>query len=547
WLDAAESNNQFRMAVLGSVDELPASHLASPNAYIITGVDQRQSSFIAYTDRTGLWNFDAYDFAYQAQVPITAVDQQSITIALSDYTSGMNPSYIGQIIVEFSTGQNFSFCRYVKSVILGPTTATFQLTSPMAQLPVVGDKIVIFGRQVLSTTIPNLPIATHTDLGAVIVGQTLTVDNTGLINVAPSAFPVTSVNGKTGDVELKIGDIPDAARVAATGDYNDLINKPVPYSLPVANTTTLGGVKASTNGHITIASDGTLDIGFAPVLKVNNITPDASGNVSITFPPVVGLVNPTQIPNAADLNTYTSTGLYYVLPADSPSLANGPGTATGRKAAMLEVEALSTSGTTGDLVQRWQGMDSMYFRSRISGTWSGWLQLSNGSLPPATTSTLGAVIVGAGLNVTSSGLLSTQIQSVNGKTDQYLVLTANDVGAIPSDQIDKPGGVAGLSAIPNGSSNPTDNYVYGRIKNTKLPLGAVYIVGNFDANANHVSQYAGLNTIDTNTALLASGMQTIDTGYNATNPFYQTVPANGSAYLVTVAGTTALDGITSWA
>ncbi|WP_440705517.1 hypothetical protein, partial [Klebsiella pneumoniae] len=87
----------------------------------------------------------------------------------------------------------------------------------------------------------------------------------------------------------------------------------------------------------------------------------------------------------------------------------------------------------------------------------------------------GAVIVGAGLNVTSSGLLSTQIQSVNGKTDQYLVLTANDVGAIPSDQIDKPGGVAGLSAIPNGSSNPTDNYVYGRIKNTKLPLGAVYI------------------------------------------------------------------------
>ncbi|MDN3098644.1 hypothetical protein, partial [Enterococcus faecalis] len=202
----------------------------------------------------------------------------------------------------------FSFCRYVKSVILGPTTATFQLTSPMAQLPVVGDKIVIFGRQVLSTTIPNLPIATHTDLGAVIVGQTLTVDNTGLINVAPSAFPVTSVNGKTGDVELKIGDIPDAARVAATGDYNDLINKPVPYSLPVANTTTLGGVKASTNGHITIASDGTLDIGFAPVLKVNNITPDASGNVSITFPPVVGLVNPTQIPNAADLNTYTSTG-----------------------------------------------------------------------------------------------------------------------------------------------------------------------------------------------------------------------------------------------
>ncbi|QBQ74668.1 tail collar [Burkholderia phage BcepSauron] len=545
WLDTAESNNQFRMAVLGSPDQLPQSSNATPNAYIITGVDQKQSAFIAYTDRSGLWNFDAYDYAYQALATITGVGTQSVKIALADYVPGMSPAYTGEIIAEFATGQNFSFCRYVTGVITTSTDATLQFSSPLAQLPAVGDKIVVFGRQALSTTIPNLPIATHTDLGAVIVGNTLTITPQGVLDVNSSIFPVTSVNGKTGDVNLKIGDIPDAARVAATGDYNDLINKPVPYTLPVATTTTLGGVKAPTNGHITIAGDGTIDLGISPVMTVNGVGPDANGNV-VVQDTTVGLVHPTRIPAAADMNAYKQTGLFFVLSADVSSLFNKPNAAT--DAAILEVAPFTTTGTGGDVVQTWKSGTRMAYRACVNNTWGAWNTVPNGSIPIATTTTLGAVIVGAGLTVDSTGLLKTQIQTVNGYSNANIVLSASDVGAIPTTQKGQPGGVATLDQN-TGSAGPTDGYVYGRVPRAQLPLGAVYVIGDWDASANHVSQYQGLGTIDPNTALLTGGQQTIDTAFRqaAGQQVYQTVPGNGSAYRVTVAGTTSLDGTSSWA
>jgi len=55
------------------------------------------------------------------------------------------------------------------------------------------------------------------------------------------------------------GQVTGLATVATTGSYNDLTNKPtIPtaYTLPVATTTVLGGVKQGTN--ITIAADGTI-------------------------------------------------------------------------------------------------------------------------------------------------------------------------------------------------------------------------------------------------------------------------------------------------
>jgi hypothetical protein len=82
WLDYADTNSDFRMATLNSPDQLPPTAQASPNAYVITGAQEGSSAFLAFTDRTGLWNFDAYAFAYQQAATIVACDAQSVTIAI---------------------------------------------------------------------------------------------------------------------------------------------------------------------------------------------------------------------------------------------------------------------------------------------------------------------------------------------------------------------------------------------------------------------------------------------------------------------------------
>lgn len=551
WLDIAESNNEFRAAVLGSPDQLPPPQDATPNMYIISGYNSLQSSFIAYTDRQGLWNFDAYAYANQANATITGFDYQSVTLALSQYVPGMTPAYIGSAILEFTSGKNYGICRYVTSAVISGGNVTLGFDSPLAQTPIVGDTFRIYGRQALSTTIPNLPIATTTTLGAVIVGNTLTVDSTGLINVAPTAFPVTSVNGMHGDVLINAANLPGLAAVGISGSYNDLTNKPAAYVLPVATTAILGGVKAPTDANLTIAGDGTIDLGFLPVKSVNGNLPDGTGNVTVPIS-VVGLVVPTKIANATDFNTLKTTGLFFALDADASSLLNAPNTAAG---GTLDVEPFTTTATGGDVIQRYTQSNAIFVRryAQSSNTWSTWTQMASVSAPAvATTTSLGVVQVGAGLAVTGAGVLSTVIQSVNSKTATNVVLTAADVGAVATSSIDILGGVAGLSNTTNAPL-PTDPYVYGRIGFFDTTLGTLWNAGTWDASANHVAQTGAASTTpDTNTALLANGQQTIDISYNGgnprvgMNPDYQTVSAEGMVYVVTVAGTTSLDGITTW-
>lgn len=550
WLDYGDTNNQFRMATLNSVDALPPVSQATPNAYIISGASAGQSSILAYTDRLGLWNFDCYAYSNQRSATIQAFDSQSVTINNTDYVDTIAAAYFGEVIAEFSTGANYSICRYVTAVVKGATQTVISFSNPLMQLPIVGDQIVFFARQQLSTTIPNLPIATATSLGAIKVGTSLTITADGTLNVAPASYPVKSVNGMTGDVNLTAANIPGLATVAKTGQYSDLLGTPTPYSLPIASTTQLGGVKISTSGNISVAGDGTIDFGFQPTKSVNGVTPDGTGNITLNIPnAVIGLVTPTKIPNGADANTYKTTGLFFILDADAASIQNLPSTASG---GTLDIEPFTTTASGGDVIQRYTQATTMFVRRYTFSTnvWSTWVQMQTAaSLPIATRNSVGVVQVGTGLNVTAQGLLTTQIQSINGKTDQNLVLAATDVGAIPSSSLDQQGGVP---VLDSGTNSPaTDPYQYGRMRFWENTLGTWWNAGTWNASTNQVMQF-GSASYNANTSLQANGQQTIDISYSGsgragiTNPSYQTVSGEGQVYRVGVAGTTSLDGTSQW-
>lgn len=565
WLDYPDSSNEFRLAVLQSVDQLPPTSQASPNAYIVSGAvlaanDGQQSAFLAYTDQSGLWNFDAYAFSNQKEATIVAADALSVTINNTDYTNAIAASYYGELICQFSTGTNFSICRYVRAVVEGSTTTTISFYNQVLQVPIVGDKIVFFSRQALSTTIPNLPIASSTTLGAIKVGTTLTIASDGTLDVSSTAYPVLSVNGKTGDVQLVATDISGFATVATTGKYSDLIGAPGQYILPIATTTTIGGIKGPTDGNLTIAGDGTIDFGFQPVKTVNGSAPDGSGNVTLNIPAsVVGLVTPTNIPSGDDLNTlakYGITGIYFCTDAASPTVVNNPAPTVGF---VMDVESFSTDGHTGSFLQRLQTSNSMFFRryNSTTSTWTSWVQTqTTGTIPIATTNSLGVVMVGTGLNISGAGVLTTQIQTVNGYNSQNIQLQASDVAAVPTTDLDVYNGVATLNQSPNAAIPATDPFTYGRLNFWQNTLGTWVNNGFWDASANHVQQSRSIPTPtapDTATSLLASGQQHIDISYGSTvrpglisGPDYQTVSGEGYVYQVSVAGTTSLDGTAQW-
>lgn len=434
WGDVAESNNRWQLATLSSVDRLPKSADAVPNSYVITGADAKQSAFLAYTDRNGLWCFDAYAFANSQEVPILSATSTSVTIDRANYNTDMNPAYFGMNFVEFASGVNYSLCRYIQSVGFNGQQVTFNFNSPMATVPAIGDSIMVFGRQWLSTTNVNLPIATATQLGGVKIGTGIAVTADGTISIDPTVFPVTSVNGKTGVVVITPDDIPGLATVAKTNNYDDLDNKPPSYLLPVATASILGGVRAPTTGRgLSISSTGVIDLDATMTRSVNGVTPDPiTGNIVLNVvSQVIGLVTPTEIPLGGDLNTMQASGLFFIQDANVSSIANIPSGVT--SGATIDIEPFTTTASGGDVIQRWQGAAQQFFRryAKATDTWTPWVASSQGAAPAVATKTsLGVMQVGAGLNVTGLGVVSTQIQSINGKTDQNVMLTAPDVGAI---------------------------------------------------------------------------------------------------------------------
>ncbi len=420
-VDQGDTASEFSMPSLSTVDQLPPTNMAKQNAYVISAASSAQSAFQAYTDRNALWSFDAYQFATSNQAVVTAADSQSVTISLADHDPMMDPVYFGQVILQFLTGADYSICRYVMSSVTSGSSVTLGFLTPLAIVPEVGDRIIVFTRMV-NSALPPLPIATPSTLGGIKIGSGLIVTSDGTCSVDPASLgAVTSVNGKgPGVVTLTANDISGISTVGKTGLYSDLIGAPAPYSLPIASLTTLGGVKAPPSGNLTISGNGVIDFGFLPVKSVNGNFPDGSGNITITSTEI-GLVDPQLIPSAADLNSYSITGLYYA--ADVSTLTNKPADAT--STGTLEVIPLNTTGN-GNSIQRLTTSSSTWWRRFVSGVWSAWVEIATNT--PATTTSLGVVKIGSGLSVDGTGLLTLAPLPVASYTQLGLVQIAPNSG-----------------------------------------------------------------------------------------------------------------------
>ena len=501
WLNLAESDNGFRCAVLTSIDQLPQAEDATPNMYIVAALSQFQSAFIAYTDRNALWAFDAYSFASGASATISAFDSQSVTIPVSQYNSLMAPGYLGQVILQFTSGVLYSTCRYVSSAVVTGDTATLGFDNPIMLLPNVNDTVTVYVRQIDSTEL-TIPIATTSTLGGVIVGEYLTVNSNGVLSINTSAlpYPVTSVSGQTGavvvqaennnsasgttliadsgatDGTIKLKTIVAGTNITLSADANSNLVITNSYSLPVATTTVLGGVKAPTSGIITIAGDGTLGLGFSPVTSVNGQT----GAVTLDIPAA------------------------YTLPAATTSALGGIIVGTGLTVNGSGV--LSATGSTYTLpVATSSVLGGVKIGANVTVAGDGTISVAAPyALPNATTSSLGGVIVGSGLSV-SGGVLSVSavggVTSVDGQTGAVTVEATDNNAATGTTLIVDGGSTTGtiklktivagtgitLAADTNGNLQINGSSSYTLPAATTSTLGGVIIGSGINVSAGTIS------------------------------------------------------------
>lgn len=532
WLDLASTNNQLQVARANSPDQLPQPQNAYPNIYIMPGATAAQQSILAVTDRQGLWAFCGYDNANTMHGTVLAFDSNSVTIAGSEYTTDMSPDYFGQLILQFTSGNLYGACRYIKQANASGANWRLTFNTPLVITPVVGDTFSIQSRNPLTIDGGNLPVATRTAAGVVIPRESLTLDGTGHIGVD---WTKLTLNGTAAVQTDDAGALSiTISTVGRTGEYSDLLNIPPLYAPVLATPTVRGGVK--------IAPDTGLYLDANEVLQL-----DLAGHI----PQVIGLIAPAEIAASADLNAtmFTVPGLFWTL--DSTGLSNAPALPVG--SATLEVVPISSGTAPGACIQRWTQVAGGSASRLFDGTtWSTWVNTA--TQLPATKTSLGLVQIGTNISVVG-GLIDVPVATMTTvglvKGGPLITVEADGTldatGLLTTSMIGVQGGIPGRLSVDPVSPPPdqdVSDYTYGRMLQEQLPLGTLYYFIDWDASANS-GTYTDLGNLVHTVTASNSGMMT--DSWNDGAPQSITVPANGKVFRVSTAGTTSLDGTSSWA
>lgn len=261
WANLGNTDNRFVLATVSDVDRLPPAHMSTTNAYIVGSPVPDQLPFLAYTDYTGIWTFDQY--AYSSTVGFRFVIEQatatSVVIQSTVDLADLVPEFFGEKVVQFTTGACYSVCRNVLHVSQDLLNSTYVVSfaSPLALVPAVGDEFVVYTKDQSQSGSLNVPIATRGEAGRVRPGLSLSLDSGGLIDVdwtAAQQNAVTTIVGKDpsgnpvnlrGVVQLYARDILGAVRSVngQTPDANGNVSLTFVYNLPTASPTVKGGIR----------------------------------------------------------------------------------------------------------------------------------------------------------------------------------------------------------------------------------------------------------------------------------------------------------------
>lgn len=565
WLNLGDTDNKYVVASADTVDYLPPVHDTEANAFIVGSVADDMLAFFAYSDRSGIWAFDQYKYSTVIghRYHVVAASAMQVTITGADLASQLDPEGPGARILQFTTGACYSICRNIQQALEDEVNDQCVLifNTPLAVVPAVGDEFLVYNRDPLSTTTINIPIATRDDPGIVRIGDGLEVESDGLIYVNRETVPdglVYSIIGKDingdpislqGDVTLHIRDIVGgvASVNGQSPDASGNVSISTSYTLPIASNTVLGGVRVSAGSGLTIdPATGQLSIaatGQEGVKTINGRSPDSAGNAQI-----LGLIDPEIISTATDIDTLRWPGIYSIEQTAIAGSSGLPVFKVPTTRAALEVVPLNPADPESALVQRWTQNNAFAWRF-IQGTTVGpWFD-PTAVLPAATTSSLGAVIVGDGLAVSPSGVLSTKILTVGGvgpDSSGNIEVDASAINAIPYPEKGAQGGVATLdSAADPDSPDPVDEFVYGRIPYDQLALRALAYKAEWNASTNsavYTDDFGIVHTLE----LLNNGKFN-DTYDEGGGPSTVELPGLGSVFYTEVPGSTTLDGVSNWA
>ncbi len=322
--------------------------------------------------------------------------------------------------------------KALTATILGKSNITVNIPYP-SQVNLSGAGTVSVSGTYPNLTITgaayNLPPATTTTLGGIQVGSGLSIDGSGVLSANAVTVDLTPYLRK----DQNLADVPDKASartnlglatVASTGNYNDLINRPVIPTGTVTNVAfassdfTISGSPITTAGTIT-ANIGLNKVTFAKFQQINTqrlIGRSTAGTGNVEEIKIGaglslsgGILSATGGGGTGD-GTVTSVSMVSSDFTISGTPITTAGTITANiglnKVTFAKFQQINTQRLIGRSTAGAGNVEEISIGAGLTMS-SGILSATGYSLPIASAGSLGGVRVGSGLSINSStGVLS---------------------------------------------------------------------------------------------------------------------------------------------
>jgi hypothetical protein len=445
---------------------------------------------------------------------------------------GENATFINQVVNQQTTIDDSADSFTVTNN--GTTSVTVKMLIQVGPGEVTTPTGVVTS---LDGMIGNINIVAGPGISVVNGSQSITINNTG----------VYTVNGQSGNVSIDANNLSGLAEVAITGKYSDLIGAPSAYTLPVATSTVLGGIKVGEG--LSITQDGTLSAtGIAEVLTVDSQHPDANGNIvvkavdntgagvslikdsgattgNLIFQKLIPGGNILLMPDTSGENiVITGTVLPYTLPVATNNVLGGVKQGTG---VMIASDGtLSVTAQYALPVASATVLGGVKVGTNLSIDANGVLNANTNpyTLPVATTAVLGGVKQGANVYIAVDGTLSVAAPYV------LPVATTSVLGGVKQG--------AGVLIASDGTISATTQYT--------LPVASATILGGIKVGTNLSIDANGVLSANANAYVLPVATSSVLGGVKQGANVYIAVDGTLSVaapYVLPKATTTALGGI----
>jgi hypothetical protein len=429
------------------------------------------------------------------------------------------------------TQNNFTNALKTKLDSLSNYTLPTASTTTLGGVKVDGSTITIDSNGIItSNSTYTLPNASSTTLGGIKVGTNLSINGAGVLSATD-----TNTTYSVGDGGLTQNNFTNTLKTKLDGISTSANN----YSLPIASTSSLGGIKVGTNLSInsstgvlsatdtnttySVGDGGLTQNNFTNVLKtkldsLNNYSLPTSSTSTLGGVKVDGS---TITINGSGVITSTSS---YSLPIASTSSLGGIKVGTNlsinSSTGVLSATDTNTTYSVGD-----GGLTQNNFTNALKTKLSGIATSANNySLPIAGVSTLGGIKVGTNLSIDSStGVLSS--------TDTNTTYSVGDGGLTQNNFTDA------LKTKLNGIATSANNYSLPNASASSL--GGIKVGTNLSIDGNGV-----LSATDTNTTYsVGDGGLTQNNFTDALKTKLDGIATSANNYSLPTSSTSTLGGV----